>query len=58
MEGDFFSKEKIITSIKSIKAMGKFDPEKIDPQLIPNMNKSTQDFAVVDILFEVAEINK
>ena len=38
--------------------MGKFDPEKINPHLNPNINKSTQDFAVVDILFEVTEISK
>ncbi len=56
--GDFFSKEKIITSIISIKAMGKFDPDSIDPQLIPNINNATRDFAVVDIIFKVAEINK
>lgn len=56
--GDFFSKEKIILSIRAIAAMGKFDPEKIQPQLIPKMENSTQDYAVVDILFELTEIIK
>ena len=56
--GDFFSKEKLIASIKSLAAMGKFDPEKIQPSLIPNMEKNAQGFIVIDILFEVAEINK
>ena len=56
--GDFFSKEKIILSIRAIAAMGKFDPEKIDPQLIPKMGNSAQDYAVVDIIFELTEIIK
>lgn len=56
--GDFFSKEKIILSIRAIAAMGKFDPEKIDPQLIPKMGNSTQDYAMVDILFDLTEIIK
>lgn len=56
--GDFFSKEKIILSIRAIAAMGKFDPEKIQPQLIPRMGNSAQDYAVVDINFELTEIIK
>jgi hypothetical protein len=56
--GDFFSKEKIILSIRAISAMGKFDLEKINPILIPKMGNSAQDYAVVDILFELTEIIK
>lgn len=56
--GDFFSKEKIILSIRAIAAMREFDPEKIQPQIIPKMGNSTQDYAVVDILFELTEILK
>jgi hypothetical protein len=56
--GDFFSKEKIVSSIKSIAAMGKFDPEKINPQLTPSMKGPDQEFGVIDVLFEVTEIKK
>jgi hypothetical protein len=55
---DFFSKKKIITSVKSLSAMGKFKSVKFTPQLIPHMKEPNQDFAVLDILFEVTERDK
>jgi hypothetical protein len=56
--GDLFSKTKIVSSIRAIAAMGKFDPEKINPIPIPNQEKCTKEFAVVDLVFEVSEIGK
>jgi hypothetical protein len=56
--GDFFTKKEIINSIKAISAMGKFDPNKINPTPIPNLENSTIDFASVDLVFELTEKTK
>lgn len=54
--GDLFNKTKIINSVRAIAAMGKFDPAKINPTPIPNSEKSNDEYAVVDLLFEITEI--
>jgi hypothetical protein len=54
--GDLFNKTKIINSIRAIAAMGKFDPAKIIPTPIPNSEKSNDEYAVIDLIFEVTEI--
>lgn len=56
--GDFFSKAKIINSVRALAAMGKFDPEKINPRPIPQMGKTINDYAIVDIEFVLTETNK
>lgn len=56
--GDVFSKNKIHNSLFSIVSLGKFDSEKINISPILNSEKSTEDFAVLDLEFEVLEINK
>jgi hypothetical protein len=54
--GDLFSRAKIIKSIKILAAMGKFDPDKINPKPIPYAG--TGEFDNVDLLYEVTEISK
>lgn len=56
--GDVFDKTKIHNSLVSIVSLGKFDSENINISPILNSEKSTEDFAVLDLEFEVLEINK
>jgi len=56
--GDLFTKTEIVKSVKAIAAMGKFEPAKIIPTPVPNWDKSTIEFAAVDLVFEVSEKNK
>jgi len=53
--GDFFSKTKIVQSIRALSMMGQFDPETIRPNIIPLPKKADSEFAIVDIEFEVTE---
>jgi hypothetical protein len=53
--GDLFSKAKIIKSIQTLAATGKFDPEKINP--IPTPHITADEFDNVDLLYELTEIN-
>lgn len=48
--GDFFSKKEIIKSIRALAAMNKFDPEKLNPNVIPNPENAT-----IDLEFVVTE---
>lgn len=56
--GDLFDKTKIHNSLVSIVSLGKFDSENINISPILNSEKSSEDFAVLDLEFEVLEINK
>lgn len=56
--GDLFDKTKIHNSLVSIVSLGKFDSENINISPILNSAKSTEYFAVLDLEFEVLEINK
>ena len=53
--GDLFSKTKIVESIRALSNMGKFDNEKILPDLTPLPKDPNNDFAIVDIVFKVTE---
>jgi len=48
--GDLFSKEKIIRSVRQVGVLGHFDPEKINPQPIPDPINGT-----VDLLYKLEE---
>lgn len=50
MPGDLFSKEKIIRSVRQVAVLGHFDPEKINPQPLPDMANGT-----VDLLYVLEE---
>ena len=50
MPGDLFSKEKIIRSVRQLAVLGHFDPEKINPQPIPDQINGT-----VDLLYQLEE---
>ena len=56
--GDLFSKTKIIKSVEAIAAMGHFDPDRIIPTPLPDLEKSQDEFATVDLVFEVTEIKQ
>lgn len=56
--GDFFSKAKILSSVRALAAMGKFDPEKINPRPIPAQGIIINGYAFVDIEFDLTETNK
>jgi outer membrane protein insertion porin family len=48
--GDLFSKESIIRSVRQLGVLGHFDPEKINPQPIPDQINGT-----VDLLYKLEE---
>jgi outer membrane protein insertion porin family len=50
MPGDLFSKEKIIRSARQLAVLGHFDPEKINPQPLPDPDNGT-----VDLLYSLEE---
>jgi outer membrane protein insertion porin family len=50
LPGDLFSKEKIIRSVRQVAVLGHFDPEKINPQPIPDQINGT-----VDLLYALEE---
>ena len=50
LPGDLFSKEKIIRSARQVAVLGHFDPEKINPQPLPNPESGT-----VDLLYSLEE---
>jgi outer membrane protein insertion porin family len=50
LPGDLFSKEKIIRSVRQLGVLGHFDPEKINPQPIPDQINGT-----VDLLYKLEE---
>ncbi len=50
LPGDLFSKEKILRSVRQIGVLGHFDPEKINPQPIPDPSRGT-----VDLLYNLEE---
>jgi outer membrane protein insertion porin family len=50
LPGDLFSKEKIIRSVRQVGVLGHFDPEKIEPQPIPDNVNGT-----VDLLYKLEE---
>jgi len=56
--GDLFSRAELINSVRNISAMGKFNPEKIIPDVIPNPEKLTNGFMEVNIEFELTENTK
>jgi hypothetical protein len=53
--GDLFSKAKILKSIQLLAAMGKFDPDKINPK--PILHITTDEFDNLDLLYELTEIS-
>jgi len=50
LPGDLFSKENILRSVRQIGVLGHFDPEKINPQPIPDPMNGT-----VDLLYNLEE---
>jgi outer membrane protein insertion porin family len=50
LPGELFSKEKIIRSVRQLGVLGHFDPEKINPQPIPDQTNGT-----VDLLYKLEE---
>ncbi len=50
LPGDLFSKDKIIRSVRQVAVLGHFDPEKINPQPIPDQINGT-----VDLLYALEE---
>lgn len=50
LPGDLFSKEKILRSVRQLGVLGHFDPEKINPQPIPDPMNGT-----VDLLYPLEE---
>ncbi|MBE0673050.1 MAG: outer membrane protein assembly factor BamA [Bacteroidales bacterium] len=50
MPGDLFSKTNIIRSVRQVAVLGHFDPEKINPQPLPDMANGT-----VDLLYVLEE---
>lgn len=54
--GDLFSKTRIIESVRALSKMGKFDNERIMPNITPKPREAGNDFGIVDIEFKVIEI--
>jgi TonB family protein len=54
--GDLFNKTKIVQSVEAISNMCKFDPEAINPEVIPNSQNSNGEFGTIDLVFNVKEI--
>jgi outer membrane protein insertion porin family len=50
LPGDLFSKDKIMRSIRQLGVLGHFDPEKIDPNVVPDPSNGT-----VDLLYKLEE---
>lgn len=50
LPGDLFSKDKIIRSIRQLGVLGHFDPEKINPNVVPDPTNGT-----VDLLYKLEE---
>ncbi len=50
LPGDLFSKEKIIRSVRQVAVLGHFDPEKMNPQPLPDQVNGT-----VDLLYPLEE---
>jgi outer membrane protein insertion porin family len=50
LPGDLYSKDKIIRSIRQLGVLGHFDPEKIDPNVVPDPANGT-----VDLLYKLEE---
>lgn len=50
LPGDLFSKDKIIRSIRQLGVLGHFDPEKINPNVVPDPSNGT-----VDLLYKLEE---
>ena len=53
--GELFNKTKIVESVRALSKMRKFDNEKINPEITPKPDESNNDFAIIDIAFEVTE---
>lgn len=53
--GDLFSKTKIVQSVQALSKMGKFDPEKINPEVIPESKNAKSKFVNVNLIFNVVE---
>lgn len=56
--GEYFNKTKIHNSLLAINSIGKFDIDKLNITPIPNAEKSSKNLAVLDLVFQVSEINK
>ncbi len=50
LPGDLFSKDKILRSIRQLGVLGHFDPEKINPNVVPDPSNGT-----VDLLYKLEE---
>ncbi len=53
--GDLFSKSKIIQSVRALSKTGKFVPEKINPEVIPEAKSGIREFITVNLVFNVSE---
>lgn len=53
--GELFSKDKLVTSVKAISQLNKFDPEKILINPIPKQDQFDGEYAIVDIEFQLTE---
>lgn len=54
--GDQFSKAEILKLVRMIGDTGKFDREKINPKPVVNEKKSTDEYAVIDLIIELKGI--
>jgi len=54
-QGDFFSKAKLIESVRMLSMWKKFDPETIKPDLNPEKKNPQSEFGTVNIIFGVTE---
>jgi hypothetical protein len=54
--GDLFNKAKIVKSIRTLVASGKFDPDKINPK--PILHSTQDEYATVDLVFELTELTR
>jgi outer membrane protein insertion porin family len=54
--GELFSKAKIINSVKSLDATGRFDSQKINPK--PQILKTNDEYDVVNLVYNLTELTK
>ncbi len=54
--GDLFSRRKLNESVRSLCMSGKFDPNGIRPEVLPDLNTQNEKFGKVDLVFHVKEL--
>jgi outer membrane protein assembly factor BamA len=53
--GDLFSRTKLIQSVRDLATIDKLDPEKIMPEVNPQLENVNNEFRIVDLVFNVTE---